>query len=288
MNLIAVPGGELAAYSFGKGPPVIFLHGGPGDTHDYMKRMAEPLLDQFQCIFFDQRGTGGSSNFKRDQSVFKVDQLLNDLIAVASYFDANRPALVGHSWGAMYALFACIQFPTTFHKAALISMGPLDDEMGQGTANHLMSVLDAPEKTEWTRLRNERNAARDKGDIALVNDVDHKLMHLRVKAWVFNPKLRTEFLEEYFLDPPPDRKVNKWVWSSAETWFAWDNLKKIEAAIWICSGAADSVPLIQTERVAAGIKNSRVTVLRNCGHIPWLEHPDLFYGNIREFLTNQE
>jgi len=41
MNFVEVPDGDLAVYSFGSGPPVIFLHGGPGDTHDYMKRMAE-------------------------------------------------------------------------------------------------------------------------------------------------------------------------------------------------------------------------------------------------------
>lgn len=87
-----------------------------------MKRMAEPLFDQFRCIFFDQRGTGGSSNFKRDKSEFRIEHLLNDVVAVAAHFGIQQPALVGHSWGAMYALFACIRFPEIFSETALVSL----------------------------------------------------------------------------------------------------------------------------------------------------------------------
>lgn len=271
MNLVRVPGGDLAAYSFGKGPPVIFLHGGPGDTHDYMMRMAEPLFDQFQCIFFDQRGTGGSSNFKREKSEFKIDLLLNDIRAIASHFGITTPALVGHSWGAMYALFALIRFPREFCKAALVGMGPLDADMSQKTAEHLISILTPEEQIEWSDLRKQRSTARNAGSKERVEEIDHKLMHLRVKAWVFNPDLRAKFLEEYFLDPPPDRIVNKWVWSSAETWFSWDSLQNVHDAIWICAGANDSVPLSQTERVLLGAKAASASVIKECGHIPWLE-----------------
>ena len=93
----------------------------------------------------------------------------------------------------MYALFACIQFPNAFSKAALISMGPLDPAMGAKTSEHLMSVLNPDEKIEWTKLRYQRNAARDSGDIATVGEIDRALMHLRVKAWVVNPDSRAAF-----------------------------------------------------------------------------------------------
>ena len=49
---VSVFGGELAIYREGQGEPVIFLHGGPGDTHHYMKRMAEPLYRSGSKISF--------------------------------------------------------------------------------------------------------------------------------------------------------------------------------------------------------------------------------------------
>ncbi len=105
MRSVPVSGAHLACYSEGAGPAVIFLHGGPGDTHHYMKRMAEPLFEDFQCIFFDQRGTG-DSQAERVPENFKLDLLFEDLLAIKKSYELDELTLVGHSWGAMYALFA--------------------------------------------------------------------------------------------------------------------------------------------------------------------------------------
>jgi proline iminopeptidase len=57
-HLLPTPDGELAWYETGSGAPLVFLHGGPGDDHRYMKALAEPLADHFRCILYDQRGSG--------------------------------------------------------------------------------------------------------------------------------------------------------------------------------------------------------------------------------------
>lgn len=285
---IPVLGGQLAAYSFGQGPAVIFLHGGPGDTHHYMKRMAEPLFRNFRCIFFDQRGTGGSAGFKREPEQFRLEFIFEDLVAVQEHFNTGPAALVGHSWGAMYALFSCIRYPGRFTKAALLNMGPLDAHMERGTSEHLTSVLNEEEKEEWQRLRSIRNSARDQRQFDKVEALDKQLMRLRVKAWVFNPALRDKFLNEYFQDPPPDREVNKWIWESLSGWFSWDRLNSVQIPTWVCTGANDSVPIMQAQRVVEAMPNARLTVFNQCGHIPWLEHTKDFYGQLRQFLKSDE
>lgn len=287
-NQISVSGGQLMAYSIGKGPAIIFLHGGPGDTHDYMKRMAEPLFRDYQCIFFDQRGTGGSTNFDRKPDQFSLDLLFNDLKAVQDHFKASTATLVGHSWGAMYALYFCIQHPEQFTKVALLNMGPLDSEMEKRTSEHLISVLSESEKEQWTRLRAERNMARDEGNIEKVEALDKELMNLRVKAWVYDPKFRESFLNEYFQDPPPDREVNKWIWEAQQGWFAWDRLSTVQTPTWVCIGANDSVPVSQAQRIVETMPNAQLTVFENCGHIPWMEHSKEFYYRLGRFLKNDE
>lgn len=285
---IPVSGGQLAAYSVGAGPAVIFLHGGPGDTHHYMKRMAEPIFRDYRCIFFDQRGTGGSTGFKRESEQFRLELLFEDLMAVQEHFHTGPVALVGHSWGAMYALFSCIRYPGRFKKAALLNMGPLDAEMEIATSEHLTSVLNPKEREEWKRLRAARNGARDQGQFDLVKALDKELMHLRVKAWMFNPALRERFLSEYFQDPLPDREVNKWIWEGLNGWFSWDQLNSVHAPTWVCVGANDSVPVGQAQRIAQAMPNARLTVFENCGHIPWLEHSEEFYGQLERFLGSDE
>jgi proline iminopeptidase len=284
--LVPVTGGHLATYSYGRGPLVIFLHGGPGDTHSYLKRMAEPLFREFQCVFFDQRGTGGSTDFARDPENFGIELLFQDLNVVQRHFTDEPVLLVGHSWGAMYAFFASIRFPQSFEKIALLNMGPLDTEMEKATAAHLISVLNDSEKAEWSRLRHERNSSRDRGDLETVRAADKKMMHLRVKTWVFNPALHEEFLNDYFQDPPPDREVNKLILDGLKGWFDWDKVKSIPSQIWMCTGANDSVPIAQAEKVQALVSGAQLTVIDRCGHIPWLEHSEVFYAKLRGFLKS--
>lgn len=282
---IPVQGGHIATYSIGNGPTVIFLHGGPGDTHHYMKRMAEPLFMNFQCIFFDQRGTGESNNFVRNEDQFRLPFLFDDLLAVQNHYASGPVMLVGHSWGAIYALFASIQYPERFKKVALLNMGPLDSEMNEATTGHLLSTLTPEEQDQWSRLRSERTAARDVGNLDLVQKADKEMMSLRVKSWVFQPNLRDIFLNDYFQDPPPDREVNKWIWESAVGWFKWEKLKTVKAETWICVGVNDAVPVAQAKRVVELVPHASLTVFERCGHIPWLEHPTEFYRQLTEFLN---
>ncbi len=274
----------LATYSVGTGPALLFLHGGPGDTHHYMKKMAQPLFKDFQCIFFDQRGTGQSQVEKREPNSFHMDLMLDDIDAIQKFYQTGPCALVGHSWGAMYGLYACMKNPQAFTKAALLNMGPLDQQAGQKNAEHLLNVLSDQEKQIWKALRLKRNQARDAGDTKTVLACDKELMHLRVKSWIYDPKLHEAFLKDYFEDPPPDRDVNKWIWDAQDSWFSWDQVSKNTTQTLLLAGADDATPIFQSEKLVELLPNAQLRIFEKCGHIPWLEHPDRFYMELMTFL----
>ncbi|CAN5412551.1 proline iminopeptidase-family hydrolase [soil metagenome] len=280
MKPVPVEGATLATYSEGHGTPVIFLHGGPGDTHHYMKRMAEPLFKDFQCIFFDQRGTGASSVRARSPENFAMPLLLEDIKAVARAYDTGPVRLVGHSWGAMYGLYACMAAPELYTHAALLNMGPLDAEAEAASTRRIVETMTTDESARWATLRLQRNEARDAGDTATVRAFDNEMMRLRVKSWIYNPALHEEFLADYFQDPPPDRDVNKWIWNAQFGWFDWHRVTSVTTKIWLCAGDHDATPLEQFRRLAAALPNGTLTEFENCGHIPWLESPHVFYNQI--------
>lgn len=277
--------GKIATYSVGKGQPVIFLHGGPGDTHHYMRRMAEPLTSKFHCIFFDQRGTGQSKILNRNSSDFTLQLLFDDLIAVMNYYKVDTVSLVGHSWGAMYALFASLRFPELFPRAALLNMGPLDKEMERATSQSLLDALSKSEKENWNLLRKLRSEAQEAGRLDDVLAADKQIMQLRVKSWIFKAELRESFLLEYYQDPPTNREVNNWIWQAIQGWFSWDMLPNAKSDFWICVGRNDSVPVEQATKFTRLAPNSNVNVFEDCGHIPWLEYPEKFYGELCSFLN---
>ncbi len=284
MEMIKVSGGHLAAFAEGQGTPVIFLHGGPGDTHHYMKRMAEPLFRDFRCLFFDQRGTGGSEISPRRDEQFSMNLLFEDIAAIQEHFKTGPCALVGHSWGAMYALYAAMHFPERFTRITMCNIGPLDAEAAKKTYDNIQASLSQEELKMWTELRAERNAALECGDIKTIRRADKELIALRLKSWIFNPALRDSFLEEYLSDPPPDREVNKWICASADRWFSWARIGGANVPAWLCVGANDSVPISHIHKISTEMPHCRLTILERCGHIPWLEHPEAFYGELKAFL----
>ncbi len=287
MDLISVSGGVIAAKSFGAGVPVIFLHGGPGDTHHYMRRMAEPLVGKFQCIFFDQRGTGSSTITDRVAEQFSLEHLFQDILAVKNFYHLDSFHLVGHSWGAMYALYFALRYPELVKGAALLNAGPLDEFANHRASENALKHLSVEETQEWRELRSRRNEARDLNDTTKTQLIDKALMKLRVKGWIYHPEFREAFLVEYFRDPPPDRKVNQWIWQSQSHFFQWDALKQLPVPVFICAGENDYLPIEQAEKLERFLPNSKLVNISQCGHMPWLDQPAEFYRKLIAFLSGE-
>jgi proline iminopeptidase len=57
--------GVLIYYvEFGKGPPLVVLHGGPGADHTYFLPWLLPLARTHRLIFIDERGSGQSERLE--------------------------------------------------------------------------------------------------------------------------------------------------------------------------------------------------------------------------------
>lgn len=103
-----LPRMELKGYAFhaehfgesGK-PVLIVLHGGPGADYRYLLGL-KALADDYQVVFYDQRGTGLSPRVPAAE--ITVQSFIDDLDAFVEAFGRGRPVhLLGHSWGAMLA-----------------------------------------------------------------------------------------------------------------------------------------------------------------------------------------
>src|SRR5262245_598285 len=99
-HMLPRPDVHLAWYDAGSGPPVVFLHGGPGVDHVLLRPVAEPYAAAFRCVLYDQRGEGRSRLARVDAETCHVDRHVDDLEAVRAALGADRPRLVGHSWAA--------------------------------------------------------------------------------------------------------------------------------------------------------------------------------------------
>lgn len=126
-----LPRVELKGYTFhaehfgesGK-PVLIVLHGGPGADYRYLLGL-KALADDYQVVFYDQRGTGLSPRVPAED--ITVQSFITDLDAFVEAFGRGRPVhLIGHSWGAMLASAYTGMYPDKVGRLILAEPAFLD------------------------------------------------------------------------------------------------------------------------------------------------------------------
>jgi 3-oxoadipate enol-lactonase len=107
----------------GDGPPVVFLHGGLGDSRLF-EPQAKALADAHRCIRFDLR------LFGRTEAPGEPFSWVDDAVGVLDALDVERAALVGLSFGGGIALDVALGHPdrvtALVHVAAGMSGMPVD------------------------------------------------------------------------------------------------------------------------------------------------------------------
>jgi proline iminopeptidase len=99
-------GHVLAYYQYGNpnGPPILFLHGGPGSGFNPNRAdQFAPVLHQYQLISFDQRGSGQSTPLGSMQAN-TTPHLLADIEMLRHHLGIDHWVVTGSSWGSALAL----------------------------------------------------------------------------------------------------------------------------------------------------------------------------------------
>ncbi|HMG56158.1 MAG TPA: alpha/beta hydrolase [Kofleriaceae bacterium] len=103
---VDVRGAKIVYTVYGKGDPVVLLHGGLGNSSHFGFQLPA-LIDRFQVIAIDSRGQGRST---RGSGAISYDQMAADVIAVLDKLAIKRASIVGWSDGGEIALKLAIGF----------------------------------------------------------------------------------------------------------------------------------------------------------------------------------
>lgn len=254
-----------------EGPLAIVLHGGPG-APGYMAAVARELARSFHVLEPFQRGSGAEP-----LSVARHIQDLHDLVETRC--QGARPALVGHSWGAMLALAYAAAHPGSAGPIVLIGCGTFDTE-----ARSRIQVIREARMNESLRSQMEN----------LLKTVPDANDRLRAMAELFLPLDSYElFSTELEIEACDARAFD-------ETWQ--DMLRLQEEGVYPAKFGAIQAPVLMLHGVAdphpgkmihaslqRHLPHLEYRELERCGHYPWLEKAahEEFFRVLRSWLASQ-
>lgn len=109
---------RLAVIVAGSGPPVLYLHGGPGQASISFEQMGGSALESFATMhYLDQRGAGRSDS----AADLSLGRMLGDIDEVRRWTGRERIYLLAHSFGGVLAVNYAARYPE--HVAGLILVG---------------------------------------------------------------------------------------------------------------------------------------------------------------------
>ncbi len=137
-QFITVDGTRVHYETIGdQGPALVLIHGASGNTRDMMQSLAPALADRYRVIVFDRPGLGWSDPITSTDPADQAALLQRAALALG----AERPLVLGHSYGGAVAMAWAIHFPD--HIAGVVDLSGAIYPW-PGGVEPLYRVLDRP------------------------------------------------------------------------------------------------------------------------------------------------
>jgi pimeloyl-ACP methyl ester carboxylesterase len=108
----AVQSGDVTLHvdDVGEGAPVVLLHGFPEIAHSWRYQIPALVNAGYRSIAFDQRGCGTASK-PEHVDAYRLECLVEDVIAVLDSRGVDAATLVGHDWGSIVMWTTAVLHP---------------------------------------------------------------------------------------------------------------------------------------------------------------------------------
>lgn len=268
-----------AVYGSVGAPRVLVLHGGPGAHHDYLLPQMLALADEFELVFYDQRGGGRSKTDDRAPITWQTH--VGDCDRVVDELRLDPLDIIGYSWGGLLAMLYAIEASAgrtghVPHRLVLIDPAPVNRDFRRTF------------EAEFSRRNADQGVARLRAELAESGLRERDPEAYRQRAFELG-------VAGYFADPAavhdltPFRvtgRVQQSVWDSLGDFdlLAPGELETVRTPTLILHGREDPIPTASSEAAARAMPNARLVLLDGAGHVPYVEQPAVLFPAIRAFL----
>ncbi|MFT3908491.1 MAG: alpha/beta fold hydrolase [Ferruginibacter sp.] len=264
--------------TFGTGKPLLIINGGPGMNSNGFAELAQKLSTNNQTIIYDQRGTGRSTLEKIDTSTITMKLMIEDIEALRKHLNIKSWIVLGHSFGGMLASYYATQYPKSIDGMILSSSGGIDLELlsyVQESINSRLTIAQYKEVSYWTTKLNDgdtTHATRLKRGMALA------------PAYLYNKKPVPTIAERL---TQGNAELNNLIWSNMQkiNFDCAPGLASFNKPVLIIQGKQDVIQEKTARKAEKALKKSKVVIIDKCSHYGWLDAPDEYFKEIKDFLA---
>ena len=263
---------------------IIYLHGGPGfDLNDGGYEF-DQLGDKYRFIAYDQRGGG----YSQEVSNLSAERHVADLEAIRQHFGLEKFTLMGQSWGSGLGMMYAQAHPEHLNRMILLSPMPIRETM-------------------WNyRFAQTGKLLTDEQNQAFLAAATEDLSNATDEQVIANCQIYIPLIFVPYLSPVSDwanmkgdycgsdiegmkrRWGNNGATMASIPGFDWRQAATdLDVPTYVLDGEWSMVPLNTTREWGAYLPNSRVDIIKDSGHLVWLDAPNRLHKNLRRFLKGQ-
>jgi pimeloyl-ACP methyl ester carboxylesterase len=255
MSIVVIDDQVVHYEVFGRGKPVLFLHGWLGSWR-YWYPTVEVVAGHFRTYSLDFWGFGDS---RRKNTLESIQNYSEQVVRFLNELGIDRILLVGHSMGGMVALKTALDHPERIVRVATVG-APIQGK----SLSWLLKLTDvsfiANAFAQWSWLR--RNLFRfflgEASDPAVHEILDDSLksnastLHFAIKSM-----LRTDLRPE---------------------------LAGLQVPALIMHGGMDDIVSSRQTNLVRGVPMAEVCLMPASRHFPFLDEPEIFNDVLLRFL----
>lgn len=242
---------------------LVTIHGGPGNSSDYMLSL-EPLANEgLAVVSYDQRGTGRSS---QPSGGYGMSNYVADLETVREAVGADAVHLLGHSWGGVVALRYAAAHPQRVKSIILMGSGVLTPEATQeGQRNRGQRIAEL-----------QAQGAMPKNIISMID---------LLPAYFADPAFK---MPDELRDMEYNPEVEQLTWSALDDYDFSEGLDTLGQPVLVLWGEDDPFGMAYVDATKQTLQQAELEtiILKDCGHY-WHECPDEALAQLRAFLGSR-
>ena len=279
-SLTTADGRTLSYERVGSGPLLVCHPGGPGASGRYFEDLAG-LARTATLIRLDPRGTGGS-----DPPVdggYRLEDYVADLDDLRAHLGVERLNLLGHSHGGFVAIVYASTYPERTGRLVLVSTLARFSEEQRAEKERLLAAKESdPAFADAVDARRARDAGEygDPAELVALLAREFGLYFTR-----FDGTARAFVERAVFAEPFNADALNAFNAVVVPTFDLRPALARIVAPTLVVTGDGDYMAGVgSAQEVAGGIAGSRLEIVADAGHFPWIEAPEQVRAAIATFL----